>query len=59
MSDIFTEVDESMRQAKLATWWARWRPFVYGAVAVLIGAVAVNEFVVRPQAEAAQAARAL
>lgn len=59
MSDIFTEVDESMRQEKLASWWGRWRPFVYGSVAVLIGAVAINEFILRPQAEAARAARAL
>ena len=31
--------------------------FVYGAVVVLVGSVAINEFVVKPQAEAAQAAR--
>lgn len=59
MTDIFTEVDEGMRQEKLASWWQKWRPFVYGSVAVLIGAVAINEFFVRPQAEAARAARAL
>lgn len=59
MSDIFTEVDEGIRQEKLAIWWSRWRPFVYGSVIVLVGSVAINEFVVRPQSEAAQAARAL
>ena len=58
MTDIFTEVDEGMRQAKLASWWNKWRPFVYGSVAVLIGAVAVNEFFLKPQAEATRAARA-
>lgn len=57
MTDIFTEVDESVRQEKLAGWWSKWRVFVYGAVVVLIGSVAINEFVVKPQAEAAQAAR--
>ncbi|MDP3459480.1 MAG: hypothetical protein Q8S09_09415 [Hyphomonas sp.] len=59
MTDIFTEVDEGIRQEKLASWWGRWRPFVYGSVAVLIGAVAINEFILKPQAEAARAARAL
>ena len=58
MTDIFTEVDEGVRQEKLASWWARWRLFVYGAVAVLVGSVAINEFVVKPQAEADRAARA-
>jgi len=57
LTDIFTEVDESVRQEKLASWWAKWRPFVYGAVVVLVGSVAINEFVLKPQAEAAQAAR--
>lgn len=59
MSDIFSEVDEGIRQQKLETWWKRWRPFVYGAVAVLIGSVAVNEFILKPQAETARSARAL
>ena len=59
MSDIFTEVDEGVRQEKLASWWKRWRPFIYGAIAVLIGAVAINEFVLKPQAANARAARAL
>lgn len=59
MTDIFTEVDESVRQEKLASWWKRWRPFVYGAVAVLIGSVAINEFILKPQAASQRAARAL
>lgn len=59
MTDIFTEVDESVRQAKLATWWSRWRPFIFIGVAALIGAVALNEFVLKPGAERTAAARAL
>lgn len=59
MSDIFTEVDEGVRQEKLESWWRKWRPFVYGAVALLIGSVAVNEFVLKPQAAQAKAERAL
>lgn len=59
MTDIFTEVDESVRQEKLESWWKRWRPFVYGAVVVLVGSVAVNEFILKPQAAQARAERAL
>ncbi len=59
MTDIFTEVDESVRQAKLATWWSRWRPFIFVGVAALIGAVALNEFVLKPGAERSATARAL
>lgn len=57
MTDIFSEVDQNVREERLAGLWVRWRPFVYGAVAVLIGSVAINEFVIKPQAEAARAAR--
>lgn len=59
MSDIFTEVDEGIRQEKLESLWKKWRPFVYGGVAALILGVAVNEFVLKPQAEARREARAL
>ena len=59
MSDIFTEVDEGIRQEKLEGLWKKWRPFVYGGVAALILGVAVNEFVLKPQAEARREARAL
>ena len=58
MSDIFTEVDESIRQDRIQTLWKRWRPFVFGGVALLIGVVALNEFVLTPAAEARQAERA-
>ncbi|HAY05898.1 MAG TPA: hypothetical protein PKV67_06515 [Hyphomonas sp.] len=59
MTDIFTEVDESVRQEKLESWWKRWRPFVYGAVVALVGSVAINEFVLKPQAAKDRAERAL
>ncbi|MEZ6011381.1 MAG: hypothetical protein R3C08_05865 [Hyphomonas sp.] len=59
MSDIFEEVDESLRQDKIETAWKRYRPFVYGGAALLIGSVALNEFVLRPAAEKARDARAL
>jgi hypothetical protein len=59
VSDIFTEVDEGIRQEKLEGLWKKWRPFVYGGVAALIIGVAVNEFVLKPQAEARREARAL
>ncbi|MBK8196793.1 MAG: hypothetical protein IPK75_00385 [Acidobacteria bacterium] len=58
MSDIFTEVDEGVRQEKLASWWIKWRPFIYGAIGVLIASVAINEFILKPQAASARAARA-
>lgn len=58
MSDIFTEVDESVRQEKLESLWKRWRPFVYGGVALLVGVVALNEFVLTPAAEARKTAEA-
>jgi hypothetical protein len=59
LSDIFEEVDDSLRQDRLETWWKRYRLVVYGAVALLLGAVALNEFVLAPRAEAARTARAL
>jgi hypothetical protein len=57
LTDIFSEVDQNVREERLAGLWVRWRPFVYGSVAVLIGSVAINEFLIKPQAEAARAAR--
>ena len=59
MSDIFDEVEESIRQDKMEGLWKRYRPFIYGAAALLVGAVALNEFVLRPQAEQARNERAL
>jgi hypothetical protein len=59
VSDIFTEVEEGLRQEKLEGLWKKWRPFVYGGVAALIIGVAVNEFVLKPQAEQRRQERAL
>ncbi|MEZ5947102.1 MAG: hypothetical protein R3C13_01305 [Hyphomonas sp.] len=59
MSDIFEEVDESIRQDKIESLWKQYRPFVYVGAALLIGSVALNEFVLRPAAEKAKAARAM
>lgn len=58
MSDIFEEVDESLRQDKIETAWKRYRLFVYGGAALLIGAVALNEFVLHPHFEQIRAERA-
>lgn len=58
MSDIFTEVDESLRQDRVEILWKRYRLFVYGAAALVIGAVAINEFVLRPHFEQTRAERA-
>ncbi|MFN4024838.1 MAG: tetratricopeptide repeat protein [Hyphomonas sp.] len=59
MSDIFTEVDETLRQEKMESLWKRWRPFVYAGVILLVGGVAANEFVWRPYLESQRAERAL
>lgn len=59
MSDIFEEVDGSLRQDKMEIWWKRYQVFIYGALALVVGAVAVYEFLLAPRAEAARAARAL
>ena len=58
MSDIFEEVDESLRQDKIETIWKRYRLFVYGGAALLIGAVALNEFVLQPHFAEVRAQRA-
>ena len=39
--------------------WKRYRPFVYGGAALLVAAVAINEFVLHPAAQKAKAERAL
>lgn len=59
MSDIFEEVDDSLRQDKIETAWKRYRLFVYGGAALLIGAVALNEFVIHPHFAKVRAERAL
>lgn len=59
MSDIFTEVDETLRQEKMQSLWKRWRPFVYAGAILLVGGVALNEFAWRPYLESQRAERAL
>ncbi len=59
MTDIFTEVEEGVRQDRIAALWRRWRFAVFGGVGLVIGGVALNEFVIQPGAERARAERAL
>jgi hypothetical protein len=59
LTDIFTEVEEGVRQDRIATLWRRWRFAVFGGVGLFIGGVALNEFVIQPGAERARAERAL
>ena len=40
MTDIFEEVDQSLREDTFATWWKRWQWLIYGLVAVAILGVA-------------------
>ncbi len=44
MADIFEEVEEGLRQDKLSTLWGRYGFFAYLAGALLIGGVALNEY---------------
>ncbi|HVY89774.1 MAG TPA: tetratricopeptide repeat protein [Hyphomonadaceae bacterium] len=44
MTDIFEEVDESLRQDKAGELWKKYSPFVYGAIVIAILGVAGNEF---------------
>ena len=43
MTDIFEEVDQSLREDTFATWWKRWQWLIYGLVAVAILGVAALE----------------
>lgn len=45
MTDVFEEVEESLRQERAAKLWKRASPFVFGGVALIVGAVAVFEYV--------------
>lgn len=40
MTDIFEEVDQSLREDTFATWWKRWQWVIYGLVAAAIIGVA-------------------
>lgn len=43
MTDVFQEVDQTLREERLATLWKRWQWVVYGGVALAIGTVATIE----------------
>lgn len=44
MTDIFQEVDQSLREETVASVWKRWQWLVYGVIAAIIITVAVLEF---------------
>lgn len=44
MSDVFEEVEESLRQDKATIWWKRYGIFVWMLGIVIVGAVAYNEW---------------
>ncbi|MEL6472844.1 MAG: hypothetical protein AAFQ21_02085 [Pseudomonadota bacterium] len=44
MSDVFEEVEESLRQDKATQLWRRFAPLVWAAVALAVGAVAAREY---------------
>ena len=44
MADIFEEVEEGLRQDRLTVLWKRYGIFAYLAAALLIGGVALNEY---------------
>ncbi len=48
MSDIFDEVDEGVRKDKMETWWSSNQVYVYAVIGVIVGGVALNEFVLKP-----------
>lgn len=51
MTDIFEEVDQSLREDRFATWWRKYSIFVYIVVALVIIGVAVFEFMRWQRAE--------
>ena len=44
MADIFEEVEEGLRQDRLSKLWKRFGIFAYLGAALLIGGVALNEY---------------
>lgn len=51
MTDIFEEVDQSLREDRVATWWKKYSIFVYGLIALVIIGVAILEFIRWQRAE--------
>ncbi len=57
MADIFKEVDESLNQARVESLWKQYRLFVYTGAALVVSAIALNEFILKPSAERAKQER--
>lgn len=55
MADIFEEVEEGLRQDRAAKLWKRYGVFAYLAAALLIGGVALNEYLQARNAEEVEA----
>lgn len=51
MADIFEEVEEGLRQDKAARLWKKYGVFAYIAAALLIGGVALNEYLEHRRAD--------
>ncbi len=58
MTDIFKEVDEGVQQDRVGDLWKRYRLFVYGGIALVIGSVAANELLIKPAMTKARQDRA-
>lgn len=55
MADIFSEVDEGLRQDRAADLWKKWGPFVIGAAVLLVAAVGVWEYLKYSRAQSIEA----
>jgi hypothetical protein len=51
VTDIFEEVDQSLREDRFATWWKKYSLIVYGVIAAIIIGVGVFEFMRWQRAE--------
>lgn len=56
MADIFSEVEEGLRQDRASAMWKKYGPIVIGAAVLLVAAVAVWEYMRWSRAEAIEAA---
>ena len=54
MADIFEEVEEGLRQERLTGLWKKYGVFAYIAAALLIGGVALNEYLKTQSAQTTQ-----
>ncbi len=55
MADIFSEVDESLRQDRATDLWKKYGPFVIGAAVLLVAAVGAWEYMRYSRAQAIEA----